>query len=130
MGNYKTKSYSKTVIENLSAIGAELTILQQDSKKPIRVIGQVSSLSTNAVKGVLKGHPANIATYEAVANALGSSLIEICAKLASEREAITGPGGVLEENSFPESTESDVDSEQERMDETPKQKGVLHSEQD
>ena len=128
MTSYKTKTYDKNTLSDIRQIAAELNDLFLASKKPLRTVAQIAMLSTNSAKAVLAGKPANIATYDSVARALGSSIIEICTNLNNKTIAAESPGGALDDEGFRESTEESGQESQEEMDSADQQEDSIYSE--
>lgn len=80
------KTLPNTMID-LGLISAELKQLFTASKMTHRGLAVTSDLSTNTVKSILSGEPANIANYDSVCRALGSSLVKVIQGLGSSINA-------------------------------------------
>lgn len=73
----KTKTYSPEVLEAVGKIGSALHNLQMKNATSLKTIATSSGLSVNSIKSIFKGSTANIASYDSLARALGSSLFEV-----------------------------------------------------
>jgi hypothetical protein len=73
----KTKTYSPKVLESVNKIGSALHGMQIKNAVSLKTIATTSGLSVNSIKSIFKGATANIASYDSLARALGSSLLEV-----------------------------------------------------
>jgi hypothetical protein len=73
----KAKTYSPNVLESVKKIGASLQEVQQRNNSSLKTIATNSGLSINSIKSIFKGATANIASYDSLARALGTSLVEV-----------------------------------------------------
>jgi hypothetical protein len=83
----KTKTYSPEVLTAVKTIGSALQTYQQKNNASLKTLSTASGLSINSIKSIFKGATANIASYDSLARALGSSLIEIACNCAPTPEA-------------------------------------------
>jgi transcriptional regulator with XRE-family HTH domain len=81
----KAKTYSPLVLETVKQIGVSLQEIQQRSNVSLKTIATNSGLSINSIKSIFKGATANIASYDSLARALGTSLLEV-ASTCCQRE--------------------------------------------
>jgi transcriptional regulator with XRE-family HTH domain len=82
----KAKTYSSQVLETVKQIGTALQGLQQSSSISLKTLATNSGLSINSIKSIFKGSTANIASYDSLARALGSSLTKVACE-CYEKEA-------------------------------------------
>lgn len=102
----KKKNYPNDTLVSIQSIGASLTKLMESSKMSMRGVSQVSGIAVNSIKSVLQGATANIATYDMVARALGSSLIEVVQKMDNKpMEASENPENAPETTASTEEVE-------------------------
>lgn len=70
-------TYTTNTIQEIESIGLALHDYYKNNKCSLRTISKISSLSVNTVKAVLNGETGNIASYSAVASAMGTTLLDI-----------------------------------------------------
>lgn len=75
-----------STLSDLKLIAQALYNILQSKKMTYKGVAGVSGLSVNTVKSIFVGEPANIANYDAVALALGTSLISVISSLATTNE--------------------------------------------
>jgi hypothetical protein len=73
----KAKTYSPEVLNTIKKLGVSLQEIQQRGNVSLKHIATNSGLSINSIKSIFKGATANIASYDSLARALGTSLIEV-----------------------------------------------------
>lgn len=72
-----SKTYSKTITNELADIGKELLIKWRATSKPLAPFAATCNLSVNSVKAIFRGATANIANYMTVMHELGTDLATI-----------------------------------------------------
>ena len=80
----KTKTYSIETTSSVVSIGKALHALHVSSKIPLKALSASSGLSVNSIKSIFGGATANIASYDSLARALGSSLIDVASGLKAQ----------------------------------------------
>lgn len=86
MSNTKSKTYPSVVEDSLKAISTYLRDKFTQGKYTYRTVSAMSKLSVNSVKSILTGETANIASYDMVARAVGTSLVTACAAIDAEEK--------------------------------------------
>lgn len=70
------KTLNETIVD-LTLISTELKALFASKKMTAKGLGILADLSTNTVKSILNGEPANIVNYDSICRALGTSLVQV-----------------------------------------------------
>jgi len=69
--------YTNEVLKEVERIGTAVKTYYKANSCSLRTISKISGLSINTVKAVLEGATGNIASYSAVANAMGTTLLDL-----------------------------------------------------
>lgn len=84
--------------KDIVRIGQSLREIFDARKETYRGLSQRSGLSVNSVKAILNGATANIASYDIVARALATSLLEVCSIVWHTKPAATVPNEEEDKN--------------------------------
>ncbi len=82
----KIKTYSQDVLNSVKEIGEQLSQRQKELKTSLKVLSASSGLSVNSIKAIFEGMTANIASYDSLARALGTSLVQVAGTLHNSSE--------------------------------------------
>jgi transcriptional regulator with XRE-family HTH domain len=82
----KVKTYHPATIKTVEAVGTFLKGQFNAKGLSLKTLSAASGLSVNSIKSILKGATANIASYDALARALGTDLISIMAAIKAAPE--------------------------------------------
>jgi transcriptional regulator with XRE-family HTH domain len=99
------KSYQQETVDAIKSIGDELQKLYEHEGTTIRAIATRSGLSVNSVKSILSGKTGNIASYDSVARALNTNLIDLiidtftAANSVGQKELEVGKSYIIEDRS-------------------------------
>lgn len=69
--------YTPQVLQEVKNIGIAVKNYYKANQCSLRTISKISGLSINTVKAVLQGTTGNIASYSAVASAMGTTLLDL-----------------------------------------------------
>lgn len=85
--NTATETNEKTIAD-LNMIGAALhNLYKANNDMTLKKAAVASGLSVNSIKSIFQGSRANIANYDALARALGTSLVEVVLTTFQKAEA-------------------------------------------
>ena len=84
----KSKNYRTEVLNFVKAIGMELKKLHAAKGTSLKTIAASSGLSVNSVKSIFDGQTGNIASYDSLARALGSSMAAIASGMGTTQSCV------------------------------------------